>query len=104
MSRPFSYNDENFTVVGNMLFCHILSKKDIEDDGIVVEIPPEIFKRVYQSSVLASLVRKLDKDLYQDSYTRHMYLYEDNGKYYLRTKERAYTDFMFIAYLPLKDI
>ena len=22
MSRPFSYNDENFTVIGNMLFCH----------------------------------------------------------------------------------
>ena len=22
MSRPFSYNDENFTVIGNMLFLH----------------------------------------------------------------------------------
>lgn len=24
MSRPFSYNDENFTVIGNMLFIHII--------------------------------------------------------------------------------
>ncbi len=22
MSRPFSYNDENFTVIGNMLIIH----------------------------------------------------------------------------------
>lgn len=22
MSRPFSYNDENFTVIGNLLFVH----------------------------------------------------------------------------------
>nr|DAO67560.1 MAG TPA: hypothetical protein [Caudoviricetes sp.] len=22
MSRPFSYNDENLTVIGNMLFIH----------------------------------------------------------------------------------
>lgn len=24
MSKPFSYNDENFTVIGNVLFGHIL--------------------------------------------------------------------------------
>lgn len=29
MSRPFSYNDENFTVIGNLLFCHIRITKDI---------------------------------------------------------------------------
>lgn len=23
MSRPFSYNDENFTVIGNILFAHV---------------------------------------------------------------------------------
>lgn len=23
MSRPFSYNDKSFTVIGNMLFIHI---------------------------------------------------------------------------------
>jgi hypothetical protein len=25
MSRPFSYNDENFTIIGNVLFFHVLS-------------------------------------------------------------------------------
>ena len=104
MSRPFSYNDENFTVIGNILFCHIFVKKDIENDGKVVEIPPEIFNRLYQSSVLASLVRVIDNALYRDSYTRHMYLNVENDKYYFNTQELANGGFMFIAYLPLKDI
>nr|DAW89471.1 MAG TPA: hypothetical protein [Caudoviricetes sp.] len=31
MSRPFSYNDENFTVIGNILFVHIyIGKKAYE--------------------------------------------------------------------------
>ena len=104
MSRPFSYNDENFTVVGNILFCHIFVERDIDDDGIVVEIPPEIFKRINQGTLLASIVRSVDMASYGDSYTRHMYLYVDNGKYYFRTKEKVYGNFIFIAYLPLKDI
>lgn len=45
MSRPFSYNDENFTVIGNILFCHIKINADIVSTDIV-EIPPEIYKRL----------------------------------------------------------
>lgn len=43
MSRPFSYSDENFTVIGNVLFCHIKIKKAILKTKPIVEIPPEIF-------------------------------------------------------------
>ena len=48
MSRPFSYNDENFTVIGNMLFGHIKIPKgtSIAAWGKIIEIPPELFKRM----------------------------------------------------------
>lgn len=46
MSRPFSYNDENFTVIGNMLFCHIPITKDIPAGQIIAEVPPAIADRL----------------------------------------------------------
>lgn len=38
MSRPFSYNDENFTVIGNVCFGHILAKPTSANE-IICEIP-----------------------------------------------------------------
>lgn len=46
MSRPFSYNDENFTVIGNLLFVHIQDSKAHEAGEPVIEIPPAIFSRM----------------------------------------------------------
>ena len=46
MSRPFSYNDENFTVIGNVLFVHIIDNKARKQFEPVVEIPPAIFERL----------------------------------------------------------
>lgn len=46
MSRPFSYNDENFTVIGNLLFVHIHDSKEHKADEPVIEIPPAIFSRM----------------------------------------------------------
>lgn len=43
MSRPFSYSDENFTVIGNVLFCHIKISKRILKSEPIVYIPPEIY-------------------------------------------------------------
>lgn len=47
MSRPFSYNDENFTVIGNILFLHvnILSKAYSIGDKLGT-IPPAIYDRM----------------------------------------------------------
>lgn len=42
MSRPFSYNDENFTVIGNLLFVHILDSKAHKAGEPIIEIPPAI--------------------------------------------------------------
>ena len=46
MSRPFSYNDENYTVIGNLLFCHFHIIAPIKKDAHIAEIPPEIYKRL----------------------------------------------------------
>ena len=52
MSRPFSYNDENFTVIGNMLFIHIKITEDVEPKGNIVEIPKAIYDRLlYYSNI-----------------------------------------------------
>lgn len=46
MSRPFSYNDENFTIIGNVLFFHVLSTGALTSNKKLIEVPPEIFRRV----------------------------------------------------------
>lgn len=46
MSRPFSYNDENFTVIGNLLFVHIHDSKAHKAGESVIEIPPAIISRM----------------------------------------------------------
>lgn len=46
MSRPFSYNDENFTVIGNMLFVHIRDGKARKASEPIIEVPPAIFSHM----------------------------------------------------------
>ena len=46
MSRPFSYNDENFTVIDNMLFVHFIDMEAREIDEPVIQVPDEIYKRM----------------------------------------------------------
>lgn len=56
MSRPFSYNDENFTVIGNLLFVHIHDSKAHKAGEPIIEIPPAIFSRMitYSNVVVES--------------------------------------------------
>lgn len=46
MLRLFSYNDENFTVIGNVLFFHVLSTGTLTTDKKLIAVPPDIFRRV----------------------------------------------------------
>lgn len=46
MSRPFSYNDENFTVIDNFLFVHIC---DTNADTTAFTIPREVMSRVMKT-------------------------------------------------------
>ena len=47
MSRPFSYNDKHFTVIGNMLFIHENFNGPFFNGLVLVEVPGEIRKRLY---------------------------------------------------------
>lgn len=64
MSRPFSYNDENFTVIGNILFIHasIGKKKYVPGEPIFV-IPQAIFARMTTSTQVAAVSNKTNKPL-----------------------------------------
>lgn len=53
MSRPFSYNDENFTIIGNVLFFHVLSTGALTNYKKLIEVPPEIFRRVVSRECIA---------------------------------------------------
>lgn len=44
MSRPFSYNDKNCTVIGNILFVYFQSDDFFVAGDPRIEIPPEILK------------------------------------------------------------
>jgi hypothetical protein len=52
MSRPFSYNDENFTVIGNFLICHVLLKESTPAGEPIIEIPPAIFNHMFFIPIL----------------------------------------------------
>ena len=104
MSRPFSYNDENFTVIGNVLFCHIKINEPLEIDDVIAEIPPEIYYRLIQETVMGTISRKFGMNVF-DVYKLSAYVSEEDGKYYLKTLDLlngAY--FIFTAYMFLKDI
>lgn len=63
MSRPFSYNDESFTVIGNILFVHV----DIGGDAYIVgqtlcSIPQAIFTRMTTYNQQASVSNKSTGD------------------------------------------
>lgn len=46
MSRPFSYNDDNFTVIGNVLYVHFKYDDAAEAGTRLCEIPPAIYDRL----------------------------------------------------------
>lgn len=81
MSRPFSYNDENFTVIGNVLFCHIKLSLSVPSGEHIVEIPPAIYNRLL-STTCAMTRERFALNNYA-SYSISTTIIQDNGKYYL---------------------
>lgn len=104
MSRPFSYHDENFTVIGNVLFCHIKIKKKILHNKPIVEIPPAIFARMlfytqhfFQVFPDINSVQCYDLEIGVGT--------EDNKKYFLNYPEDITEIGSYvIGYYILKDI
>ena len=59
MSRPFSYNDENFTVIGNILFVHIdIGGGAYYPGQTLCTIPQAIFTRMTTYNQQAVLSNK----------------------------------------------
>ncbi len=46
MSRPFSYSDENYTVIDNVLFVHFKYDEKANAETRLCEIPKAIFDRL----------------------------------------------------------
>lgn len=105
MSRPFSYSDENFTVIGNVLFCHIKIKEAIPENEPIVEIPPEIYDHMLittQKFIKAGTgIGYLSTGSAIDVGVKRL----EDGKYYLFAQVNIYeTGNFLVGYYILKDI
>ena len=104
MSRPFSYNDENFTVIGNILFCHIMLTNTVNAKSDLIEIPPDIYKRMINKSNY--LMCLYPNDLVSSNSVISVGIAkESDGKYYIYVRD-AVTEIgrCLIGYYILKDI
>ena len=104
MSRPFSYNDENFTVIGNLLICHIVITKSINPGDNIVEVPSEIYKRLlYRTNNFIRVRDKLDN---LDAFSTSVGITYNSGKYYLFTdKTISSSSYKYLfGYYYLKNI
>lgn len=103
MSRPFSYNDENFTVIGNLLFVHILDSKAHKANEPIIEIPPAIYSRMLTYSNVAI---ESANSYYGGGYFGLKVVDVDNKYYFAFVTEKKASDtvrYYFCNYL-LKDI
>ena len=100
MSRPFSYNDDNFTVIGNVLFIHVYVSA-VKAKEHIVEIPYEIGKRIIQKSAigfLQAIVYNINGHQFNGLITN------EDDKYYLSSSSDINSVYYATAYLFLKDI
>ena len=101
MSRPFSYNDENFTVIGNVVFVHVLARQ-VKPLQKIVEIPYEIGRRLICKTAMG-FMQFADKYANQGYQFNGTVIYEDD-KYYLSIRTETKTSYYATAVLLLKDI
>lgn len=81
MSRPFSYNDDNFTVIGNILFCHIKLSTEVQTGDYIVEVPSAIYNRL--SYTTNSMMRERYALNAFASYSISVGIVSNDGKYYI---------------------
>lgn len=107
MSRPFSYNDENFTVIGNILFLHIKITKEFHKYDNIVEIPQAIYDRMYHKSLYIQLSSNTDNDYTCFWLNSCISKSISDGKYYLSTSDdisNSFIGFYLLAWYVIKDI
>lgn len=101
MSRPFSYNDENFTVIGNVVFVHVLVAST-EALQKIVEIPYEIGRRLLYKTAMGFL--QIVDNYGGLGYSFVGTVIYENDKYYLSTRNNIGQKYYATAFLILKDI
>ena len=109
MSRPFSYNDENFTVIGNILFLHIKITRKYNMGSNIVEIPQAIHDRLCNKSKNVQITSNRDNDNNNSIFWLDISTKKDiDGKYYFYSCTENITDhyvgFYLVAWFYLKDI
>ena len=105
MSRPFSYKDENFTVIGNVVFLHMMMINPIARDGNIVEIPPEIYKRMLFKSNYLLYVKIKDNLAIANMCIVGTRKSLSDGKYYIYSRsEIGTTGAYLVGYYILRDI
>lgn len=102
MSRPFSYNDENFTVINNILFVHLnVGKGTYVRDSALITIPPKIFDRMvtYNQYCYGST-----KEYNNEGY--NLYLKADENGIFRNVPDipESSTDKVIYTWFLLKDI
>ena len=97
MSRPFSYNDENFTVIGSLLIIHVAYNGDLNTNDKICNVPPEISKRLKYFGFVGSY----NKSPY--SPTPNISLYVRGNSLCISTSGYYYNG-QFFSIVDLKDI
>ena len=103
MSRPFSYNDENFTVIGNVLYVLFKYEKAAKVGTRLIEIPPAICDRLlFYSNVCFAVYNIKDSHAATVVLTATNY----NNKCYLATRDDilAHNGRYIFGIFMLKDI
>ena len=107
MSRPFSYSDENFTVIDNILYLHTKITKNFKENENIIEIPPSIYDRMYYKSLQCMLAGTEDNLISYDWVNIGVKKSSSNGKFYFYTSANIgnnYVGYYLISWYVLKDI
>lgn len=98
MSRPFSYNDEYFTVIGNLLIIHIPFEGPTTNNQTICKVPPEIVKRIKYRGFGVNY----NKNPYSPIFNIGCYIdFKNNFKI---SHQGNFTDGEFFSIIELKDI
>ena len=105
MSRPFSYNDENFNVIGNVLFVYFKYKDRAPVKTRLIEIPPAVCDRLmFFFSIMGCSVYNNKNSAAADV---SLTVVDYNNKCYLANNwelPAANADRYIFAIFPLKNI
>lgn len=103
MSRPFSYNDENFTTIGNLLVIHFRDDDSRELGEPIFEVPPSIYERMVTNCfMLAAQTAGESASMMCKSY-----IFERDGKHFISFYERRLRSNFpryYIGFTHMKDI